>query len=350
MSRDSHSQALRSWVLRLAFAATAGLVLETLRGAPLPPLAPALALQILAATQNPPGKKMIVMLFLIAAGTSGLAYLVAIMTVEHFLLYAIGVGLLYLWGFFLAFRKGTGLVGVLSITMTVVVTSLANTSTGAASGVILSLLLAVLIGFAMVILAYALFPSPPAGTRRAEQIQADAGVASTLPISLRAFLATVVILPAHLYLNFDGVAAMVVLLTMATMLRQPGLAQSTRYCLAFVAGNALGGALAALVVFLLKFHGQVPSLITLTAAAALFLSWLVTYDRKLAPVVLPGFVAFSVLLGLALSPLPFADDVDVVNRVLLIVGGALYCVGFVSLLVPFLSFFARLSGSGAVKA
>jgi hypothetical protein len=350
MSRDSQSQALRNWVLRLAFVVAAGLVIETLRGAPLPPLAPALALQILAASRIPPGKMMVFMLFLIAAGTSGVAYLVAIMTVEHFLLYAIGVGLLYLWGFFLAFQKGTALVGVLAITMTVMVTSLANTSTGVASDVILSLLLAILIGFALVFLAYTAFPSPPGIAGPAAQEQADQGAARTMSISQRALLATIVILPAHLYLNFDGTAAMVVLLTMGTMLRQPGLAQSTRFCMAFVAGNALGGILAALVVFFLTLHDQVPTLITLTGAAALILSWLITYDKKLAPVVLPGFVAFTVLFGLVLSPLPFADDVDVVNRVLLIVAGALYCVAFVSLLVPFLSFFARFAGSGAAGA
>ena len=59
-----------------------------------------------------------------------------------------------------------------------------------------------------------------------------------MPVPVRALLGTIVILPAHIYLNSDGIASMVVLLTVATMLRQPGIAHSTHYCLAFIAGNA----------------------------------------------------------------------------------------------------------------
>lgn len=344
MSRDPAAVDLRNWGLRLAFAVTLGLAVDTLRGAPLPVLAPVIALQLLAASRVPPGGRMVAMLLLVAAATSGLAYLVSVLTVGFPGLYTIGVGLLYLWGFTLAFRKSTALIGVLAVTMTVVITGLASASTGVAFEMMLSLIVSVIEAFALVFLAYFFFPADSSGAGRRARKGERPAAAATLPVALRAVLATLVILPAHVYLNADGVASTVVLLTMATMLRQPGLAESTRYCLAFVAGNALGASLAALAVLIVSTQDHGPVMVSVTAAGALFLSWQVTRGPRWMAVILPGYVSYTVLFGLVLSPLPLAEDVAVVERVALIIAGAIYAMAAVSLLFPVLSYLARLAG------
>ena len=173
---------------------------------------------------------------------------------------------------------------------------------------------------------------------------------ATLPLVLHALLATIVILPAHVYLNAEGVASMVVLLTMATMLRQPGIAQSTRYCVAIMAGNALGAALAAAAVLLVTVQDHAAVMISVTAAGALFLSWQITRGGRWVPVILPGYVAFTVLFGLVLSPLPLAEEVAVVARVLSIVAGAVYAMAAISVLAPASPYLTRLAGLRAARA
>ena len=344
MSRDPEAETLRLWGLRLAFAVTLGLTLDILRGAPLPGLASVIALQLLAASRVPPTGRLVALLLLAAAATSGLAYSVSVLTVGFTGLYAIGVGLLYLWGFTLALNPATAPVGVLAITMTVVITGLANASTGLAFGVLLSLVVSILAAFALVFLAYAIFPNAGLGAGPPKRRAARSGDRASLPLALHAVAATFVILPAHVYLNTDGIASTVVLLTMATMLRQPGIAQSTRYCLAFVCGNALGATLAAIAVLLVTIQTNTAVLISVTASGALLLSWLVARGGAWAPAMLPGYVAYTLLFGLALSPLPLADGVAVAERVLSIVAGGVYAIAAISLLIPALPSLSRLFG------
>ncbi len=338
MAAELQAADTKNWALRLAFAVTLGLVFEVLRGAPLPMLAPILALQIMAASRVPPGRRMIIVLVGAAAATSAVAYAVSILTVEDPGMYAIGVGLLYLWGFAMAFRKGTAVIGVLSITMTVVVTGLASESTGLAYTVVVALVISIAASFILVYLAYCLFPNraPPPAPPKPKDDQH-----SRLPVALRALIATLVILPAHLYLNADGVASMVTLLTMATMLRQPGIAQSTNYCIAFVIGNGLGGLVASVTALMVTLQPDGLLLIAVTAAASLFLSWLMVRTPTWTPIILPGYVAFVVLFGLVLSPLPLADSVEVVARVSDILFGAIYAMAAVSILVPFIATLRR---------
>ncbi len=341
MSRDAAARDRRNWGLRLAFAVTLGLSLDVLGGAALPGLASVIALQLLAASRAPPTGRLVALLLLAAAATSGLAYLVSVMTVGYAGLYTIGVGLLYLWGFALALNPTTAPVGVLAVTMTVVITGLASASTGLAFGVLLSLVVSIVVAVALVFLAHAIFPGAAAGAAAPKGKAARAGDGASLPLAVHAVAATVVILPAHVYLNTDGVASTVVLLTMATMLRQRGIAQSTRYCLAFVCGNALGATLAAFAVLLVTIQVNAAVLVSVTASGALLLSWLVARGGPWAPVILPGYVAYTLLFGLALSPLPLADGVAVAERVLSIVAGGVYAMAAVSLLIPALPHLSR---------
>ncbi len=74
------------------------------------------------------------------------------------------------------------------------------------------------------------------------------------------------LLPLHLWLTAGGVPAFVVLMTTATMLRQPGLAESLRFSVTSVIGNALGGAAAAAAAVLTALHDEPAVAVALTAA------------------------------------------------------------------------------------
>ena len=275
----------RNHGLRMAFAVAFGLTFEILRGAVLPPLGPVIALQLLALPGPPPGKKLIITLMGIIGLSSLLAYAVAALTVNDNLMYAVGVGLLYLWGFWLAVRPRTAMAGSLFLTMSIVVTALAAASTTVAILLVFQLLISVAFGLLLIFLAHCLFPhrAPPAARTNTNPVRDP-----RVPPDVRALLATLIILPIHLWLTADGIAAMVILITAATMLRQPGLTQSATYGITYAAGNLLGGLLAALSVLLVNTQDNIAVLITILTAGALVMAYQLQRSQTLAQILLPA--------------------------------------------------------------
>lgn len=339
MSRSPIEQANYNRGLRLAVAVILGLVIESMRGAALPMLAPVIALQLVAAAPRPPGKKLVVVLLGVTVCSSLVAYAVASMTLFVPGAYALGVAILYLWGFTLCFVPRLAMIGTMSVTMTVVVTAMSAASTGVALGLVVELTFSIIIGLLIVAAVHAWYPHPDDVTFPKSAAGSDSSI--TLSPVTRGMLATLVMLPLHLYLTSDGVAAMVILLTTATMLRQPGIAQSRRYAVAYAMGNGLGGILAAFSALIYVLHSELPVLIALVAATSFFMSSRIISAQRWAPVLLPGFVAYVVLFGLTLSSLPLGSDVAVFNRVLQIAMAAVYALAAVSLFVPWVIRYQR---------
>ncbi len=308
-------------------------------------LAPVIALQLLAGTMRPPPIAMLVMLLAISAGASALTYFVSLISVNLPGAYALGVGLLYLWGFGLAFTPKGAPIGVMIVTMCVVVTSLSGVSTGLALGIVVELVFSVGLGAVLVYLAHAVFPTPP--DANIADARPKSAPTARMPAPARALMATAIILPLHLYLNADGLAAMPVLLTTATMLRQPGIAESQRYCLGYGIGNALGGLAAGASVFIMLTHGNPVTLIATTAAVSMYFAWKVVQAERWAPILLPGFVAYVVLFGLSLSPVTPPGPPEVAERVLQILVAAVYSFCAASIAYPL---FARRSSGSNLSA
>ncbi|MEM9044930.1 MAG: hypothetical protein AAGC81_09550 [Pseudomonadota bacterium] len=329
MSPEALFQARQNYGLRLAAAVTIGLTLEVARGVILPPLAAVIALQLLAMPGPAPKAKVVVALIGVMAGASLLAYAVAVATVDYWILYAIGVGLLYLWSFFLAVRPKTAPLGAMALTMVIVVTALSAASTGVAILLVWELLTSVIVGILLVFFVHTVFPHR--GPAMAAQVPQWHSVEVA---SLRAILATAIILPLHLYMTSSGVAAMVVLITVATMLRQPGLADSTRYGINYAIGNLIGGLLAAFAITLVYARDEFLVFVTVILACSLFMSRRLESAKGHAQVLFPGYVAFALLFGLVFSPLTQGSDVAYLQRVTQIVTAALYALAAISIFIP----------------
>jgi len=327
MFRDRASLERRNHGLRLAFAVALGLVFEILRGALVPPLAAVIALQLLALPGPRPTAKMVMGFFMVITGASLFAYGVSALTADYTLLYAVGVGLIYLWGFALAAQPKTAAVGTMMLTMGIVVTTMAAVSTDLAGLLVAEVLISVAFGIALVFLAHAVFPqrAPTAGAAAAGPI---------VGVGVRAMVATLIILPLHLALTADGFAAMVMLLTVATMLRQVRIEQAAGYAAIFAAGNLLGGLLAAAAVMVVSLHDTIPMLAAVAAASALLIARRIERVPALAHVLLPGFVAFAVLFGLAFTPASLSADVELLKRLVQIVAASLYALCAISLALP----------------
>ena len=96
MSLDGTGFPRRDHGLRLALAVTLGLVIEISRDVVLPPLAPVIALQLLARPGPAPALRLVIGLVGIIAVSSLFSYGLATLTVGNLMLYAIGVGLFIL--------------------------------------------------------------------------------------------------------------------------------------------------------------------------------------------------------------------------------------------------------------
>jgi hypothetical protein len=328
MYRDRASLERRNHGLRLAFAVALGLVFEILRGALVPPLAAVIALQLLALPGPRPTAKMVVGFFMVVTGASLFAYGVSALTTDYVLLYAVGVGLTYLWGFSLAAQPKTAAVGTMMLTMGIVVTSMAAVSTDLAGFLVAEVLISVAFGIALVFLAHAVFPQRAATASNAVEAGPIVGV------DARAMVATLIILPLHLALTAEGFAAIVVLLTVATMLRQVRIERAAGYAASFAAGNLLGGLLASAAVMVVSLHDTIPVLAAVVAASALLIAWRIERVPALAHVLLPGFVAFAVLFGLAFTPASLSADVELLKRLVQIVAASLYALCAISLALP----------------
>ncbi len=309
--------------------------MEVARDAALPFLAPMVALQLLASSPVLPSGRAIAILLMVASGTALMAYGVATLTLSIPGAYFLGMLLLYLWSFALCFIPRFQSAGSLAVTIIVVVSSLATASTGLALGLVGELVLAILGGIALVFFVHAAFPNPPDHAAPAPSLAAEE--AARIPPAVRAVLATVIMLPLHLSLTSDGVPAIVVLMTTATLLRQPGVVQIRQYSVAFGLGNLLGGVLATISAFLFHLHGEFLVLVAVTAATSLFLSARIVATDRWGPVFLPGFVTYITLFGLTLSSLPLGAEVAVMPRVLKIVAAAIYVFAAISLFLPLIN-------------
>jgi hypothetical protein len=251
----------------------------------------------------------------------------------------VGVGLIYLWGFALAVQPKTAGVGTMVLTMGIVVTTMAAVSTTLAGVLVVELLISVAFGIALVFLAHAVFP------QRALITGTVAATGPIVGVGARVLVATLIILPLHLALTADGFAAMVVLLTVATMLRQVRIEQAADYAANVAAGNLLGGLVAAVAVMVVSLHDTIPVLATVAAASALIIAWWLERVPALAHVLLPGFVGFAVLFGLAFTSSSLPADVELVKRLGQIVAASLYALAAVSLALPLVHRQQRLAGA-----
>jgi hypothetical protein len=323
--------------LRLSFVATAGLGVEGLRGAELPFLAPLIALQLVAVIPGPPPLKLVGLLCGVSLAASAAAWLVSAASLSVPGVYGLGVGLLYLWCFALVFTPRLAPLGVMALTMTVVVSSLSAASTGLAAELGLEIVLSLFTAFGLVFVAHAIFPHP----QLPPVTQPAAATFGGLGAVRRAVLAVAVLLPLHLLITAEGVPAIIMLMTTATMLRQPGLSQSLNWSIASVIGNALGGVAATAAAAITRLHDEPIIAIILVLLVTLAFAAQAAKGARQEAVFVPGMVTFVLLYGMSLSPVLSGDGVGAAQRVMQVAVAAVYAISAASLMLPLVTRFSQ---------
>lgn len=303
-----------------------GLVIEASREALVPGLAPLIALSLLAA---PDARLALPKAVAIVALVSGIALAVLGLTgvaLSTAGLYAIVVAVLYIWAFYLCFGPGGGALGRIFLMMTVSVSALNAGSGLVATVIVQDMISSIAIGVGLAFVALALAPT------RAGKDEADRAAPSpNASRTARALVATAIMMPLHLYLTFDGFAAIVILLTAATMLTEPGWGRFKTYGLVFAGGNLIGGGIALIVAQAVAWHTAFPVFLSLAVAASAVIAYWVQRPGRLALFFGPAGAAFVLLFGMTLSPLATGADVDVMGRVSQILMAIAYVLGATSL-------------------
>jgi Protein of unknown function (DUF2955) len=326
--------------LRLAFAAMLALVWGTMAGEPLPGLTAVLAAQILVGMPRPPRPGQAVALIVVIAATGGVAYAVAAVFADRWVILTAALGLLFFVGFAMRERAAgrPSLPATMLLNATAVVPVLTFQADILGAGVVGTLVTAAARATLVVWLLYALLPAPqeaaatgaPAGTARAT------GMSVTEHRSAARTLAKVaIVLPAQLfYLAKPTALAFPALLGLVTFLSAQDPAAGRTQLVILLLGNLVGSIAAAAASTVLEIGPPLPALTLMALLGSLgFARWIMTAGRRPGgAAALTGLVTFLMLFGLATSPVPF--DIPVFDRVADIFVLSLYAVGAATLFLP----------------
>jgi hypothetical protein len=326
--------------LRLAFAAMLALVWGTMAGEPLPGLTAVLAAQILVGMPRPPRPGQAVALVVVIAATGGVAYAVAAVFADRWVILTAVLGLLFFVGFAMRERAAgrPSLPATMLLNATAVVPVLTFQADILGAGVLGTLVTAAARATLVVWLLYALLPAPqepaatgaPAGTARAT------GMSVAEHRSAARTLAKVaIVLPAQLfYLAKPTALAFPALLGLVTFLSAQDPAAGRTQLVILLLGNLVGSIAAAAASTVLEVGPPLPALMLMALLGSLgFARWIMTAERRPGgAAALTGLVTFLMLFGLATSPVPF--DIPVFDRVADIFVLSLYAVGAATLFLP----------------
>jgi hypothetical protein len=164
---------------------------------------------------------------------------------------------------------------------------------------------------------------PPAGAAALEPAEA----------SRAALRNTLVVMPILTWYVLDASqVAVVVLITMVTLLRQFDPRQGGRVAAGLILGNLAGGLAAALAHNILLVSNSLLSFVLVCLVASLLFAGRIVAGGPYAPILAVGFATFILLLGLGLSPMPGGSGEAFLGRLINVLAAAGYTVGALAIL------------------
>ena len=305
----------RNFGLRLAFAVSVGFTAAMAFNSILPFLVPMLALQFLTASPRPIGLAQVVGM--------------AVMTIVVGLAFVLAVGLfgdrpmvlLALAGLacFLCFAaqamgKGGAAIGlVLTILVMVLVLGMANIDLGAS--IVAVLIQSMLAGVILSWLAHAFFPDPGGA------VLPEALKPHVLQHPLRRAAANAVILVAVLTLCFSSdtfTTAIIVPLTVISLLSQADVATNTRSVWGLLFINLFGGIVASFAFTLVSMRPSLPFLFLLLLSVGLIFGGRAS-DPRNGKIYAGALMILMILFGLGVSPIPTTAPESFATRIWMLV-------------------------------
>jgi hypothetical protein len=300
-------------------------------GSATPFLAPLFAAQFLLASRSPmKGSAALGIAILIIGSGQGLDLLTSVLGTRP-VLFASALWLVYL-ACFLAQAKGRGGQTPFLILVIAVIVPLMNMlhqNLGESMSVLLAV--AVLGGLLLAWAAHALIPDP-------------GGMAASSPVSHapsrsplhRAIANASILLAAVVVCLVDPrlAAAIVLPVTVASVLGQLDLTSSRRAALGLVVVNVLGGVVASIVFTVVDARPMLVGLFLAVFATGLLFASAAATDSKFGKACAGALTIFLILLGLGISPLPTSTPESFSTRIVYVSAAVLYTLWASLLLWP----------------
>lgn len=250
------------------------------------------------------------------------------LTLSHPPSFIVGFGVAIFGGLYGQLRNGSSLWFFFLVAVTVtplMATQTEGAATTVASIMVTAMAVAVLVAWLM----HALFPDPAGPARSAPAAPARARPAAE--DARKALAGTFIVVPLMLFLLSQHSAALVVTMTVLSILRTAGFAQSRRAVLGILLGNLIAGGIAIVAYFMIDSASSVPALAAIVLAVSLFFGERIATTGEKAPLYVGAAIAALVLLGLGLSPFNDASTAFV-TRVTYVVLASLYALTLIALL------------------
>ncbi len=318
--------------LRVVLAVTVGFSLSLIHGSVLPFLAPLFATQFLLASYNPPGLRQ------------GLGTVLLILMVGALLIFLTGLlgdrplvllPLLWLCYFSCFFAQGRQVGGAgpaLMLVIAIVVPLLDILQRDLGESIVLILAKAVSLALLLTWGAHAVFPdvgqtqvNPAAVSRpELERVTRQAMVSGVILLSM----VTLCLIDSRL------ATAMVIPITVASLLSQFELGMSTRTAAALIVINLLGGVAASLAFTVVELRPSLLWVILSLLLVSLLFAGRAVLGAVTGKVFGGGLTTFLILFGLGVSPLPGETPELFSTRIAYVLFAVVYALCMASLLWP----------------
>jgi hypothetical protein len=307
----AHSARARLQGLRIASAVAVGFTIGVASGEVLPFLGPMFAVQFLAAGPKPLGAKQAIgMILLILIAGQVLVWLTGFLGDRPAVLLTL-LGLIYFACFLLQAQRKGGAAAFLIIVIAVMVPLLGVLQKDLDQGIVAILLKGTLVGVVLTWLAHAAFPDP--GGKAPLPLAAP-----SLDRAIHRSLANTAILLAMVILCLTDSrfsTAIVVPITVASLLNQLDLATSGRAAFGLMIVNILGGVVASLAFAFIELRPTLTFLFLTVLVVGLLFGGRAAADPKAGKVYAGALTTFLILFGTGVSPLPASTPESFATRI-----------------------------------
>ena len=241
------------------------------------------------------------------------------------------LALIYFLCFVAQSTGGGGPAIFLVLVVAIIVPLLGILNRELANSILSILVTGILSGTLLMWLAHAVFPEPPS-TRAAA-----AAPPTIQPPSYRRALANTAILlvaVAVCLINDQLAAALVIPITVASLLGQLDVAASGRAAIGLVIVNLFGGVLASIAYAILMLRPNLFSIFLIVLVVALILGGRAAGRSKDAKMFAGALTTFLILFGLGVSPLPGSAAESFATRIVYVAGALIYTLIAAVLLWP----------------
>ncbi|WP_395681138.1 DUF2955 domain-containing protein [Inquilinus sp.] len=297
--------------LRVAAAVAVGFTVAVANGEILPFLAPMFAAQFLIASPRPLGAKPAIgMIAVILVAGEALVWLTGLFGDRPAVLLIL-LGLIYFACFLLQAQGKGGAAAFLIIVIAVMVPILGILQKDLGESIVLILFKGVLGGVVLTWLAHAVIPDP-GGDDPASVVAAGVDRAVRRALANTAILLAMVVL---CLVDSRFSTALVVPITVASLLNQLDLAVSGRAALGLMIVNLFGGIVASLAFAFVEVHPTLLFLCLTVLVVGLLFGGRAAADPKAGKVYAGALTTFLILFGLGVSPLPASTPDSFTTRI-----------------------------------